>query len=126
MIGYQWGWWEQPGGSWVYPRSRVNLFPLPFDAYSEGTCANYRALDQKLLDDEELRENVLTNLYDDLAIPKSDRLKIEVAVKNGIAYLGGEVRHRQTKVQAYTDALQTQGITDVKNQIKLFSQEERR
>ncbi len=119
MIGFQWGYWDHPLPSWFYPKSRTILFPLPFDTYSEGTCTNYDVLDLKLLDDEDLRENVMVNLYDDPAIPRSDKKSISVSVEDKIVRLSGQVRYRQSKVLAYADALQTPGVAEVKNEIEI-------
>lgn len=120
MRGFQWGYWNYPGGNWVYPPNRINLYPLPFNSYFEGTCASYSALDLRLLDDEELRENVITNIYDDLAIPRSEKENIIVEVKERIVILSGTARDRRTKIRVYADAFQTPGVLDVKNKI-IFS-----
>jgi osmotically-inducible protein OsmY len=119
MIGYRWGYWNYPTPPWVWPPSSVDLYPQPFNSYSEGTCRNFSVLDQRLADDEDLRENIITSLYDNPQIPRSDKERIMVEVQDKVARLSGTVRYRQSKLQAYLDALGAAGIADVHNEIKL-------
>ncbi|HUW24645.1 MAG TPA: BON domain-containing protein [Patescibacteria group bacterium] len=119
MIGYHWGYWGYPGPSWVWPPPAAHLYSFPFNSYPEGTCSNYSALDLQLLDDEDLRQNIIASLYDDPRIPRPDKEKITVDVQDKIARLSGTVRYRQSKVQAYLNALEAVGIADVRNEIKL-------
>lgn len=121
MIGYRWGYWSYPTPPWIYPSSPVNLYGQPFNTYREGTCGTYSALDLRLLDDEELRENIITSLYDDPQIPRLDKEKITVEVQNKVARLSGTVRYRQSKIGAYLNALQVPGVIDVRNEIKLLT-----
>jgi len=119
MRGFRWGYWSYPNPPWVWPPSPVDLYSQPFDSYSEGTCENFSVLDQRLADDEDLRENIIVSLYDDPRIPRSDKERITVEVQEKVARLSGVVRYRQSKLQAYLDALAVVGVTDVHNEIKL-------
>lgn len=119
MRGFRWGYWAYPKGPWAYPPPVVDLYSFPFDSYPQGTCANFSILDLRLLDDEELRQNVAVTIYDDPRIPRRDKEKIQVEVKERVATLTGEVHFKGSKVQAYLDALDTPGIADVRNNIKI-------
>jgi osmotically-inducible protein OsmY len=119
MIGYRWGYWSYPNPPWVWPPSHVDLYSQAFDSYSEGTCENFSVLDQRLANDEDLRENIIVSLYDDPQIPRSDKERIMVEVQDKVARLSGVVRYRQSKLQAYLNALGVVGIADVRNEIKL-------
>lgn len=119
MIGYRWGYWNYPTPSWRWPPSPVDRYPQPFNSYSEGTCENFSVLDKRLNDDEDLRGNIVAALYDNPQIPRPDKEAISVEVRDKIARLSGRVRFRQSKLQAYLDALGTEGIADVRNEIKL-------
>jgi osmotically-inducible protein OsmY len=119
MIGYRWGYWAYPTPPWIWPPSAVDLYSQPFNSYSEGTCENFSVLDQRLADDEDLREDIIIGLYDDPQIPRPDKERIKVEVRDKVARLFGIVRYRQSKLQAYLDALGVVGIADVHNEIKL-------
>lgn len=106
MLGYQWGFWN-------YPYYYGNLYHLPYNSYSEGTCANYGQLDLTLLDDEELTENVIYSIYNDPRISKRDKDHIKVQSKDFAITLFGQVQNRSSKFWAYMAALQTPGVKDV-------------
>ncbi len=119
MRGFHWGYWSHPTPPWLWPPSPVDLYSQPLDSYSQGTCENFSTLDQRLFDDEDLRQNIIADLYDNPRIPRSDKEKIRVAVQDKVAQLSGVVRYRQSKLQAYLTALAVTGIADVRNEIKL-------
>lgn len=117
MRGFRWGYWNQPGGHWLYPPNRGRIFYLPYQPYPQGTCAAFGALDLTLLEDEDIRENVIASLFADARIPRKDKEQIEVTSQNNIVSLKGTVQSRQSKAWAYFDALSTPGVKEVKNQI---------
>jgi hypothetical protein len=112
MLGYQWGYW-------TYPYYYGNLHHLPYRFFNQGTCANFGILDLKLLDDEELTENVIYSIYADPRIPKTDKDNIKVESRMFKISLSGEVKRRSSKFFAYTDTLQTPGVRDINNEIRI-------
>jgi len=117
MRGFQWGYWETPGGNWVWPPNRGDLFYLAYAPWPQGTCASFAELDQRLLTNEDLVENVYATIYADPRIPKKDKEQLQVNAQNQRVTLRGIVKNRRSKVFAYTDAFQTPGVADVENQI---------
>lgn len=121
MRGFHWGYWNQPGGHWIYPPNRGNIFYLPYQAYPQGTCATFGALDLTLVEDEDLRENVIASIFADPRIPKNDKEQIQVIAQDRLVTLKGTVQNRQSKALAYFDAFATPGVEDVKNSIQLLA-----
>lgn len=112
MAGFKWG-------SWDYHRRGRGTYRLPFQTYWEGSCADYQALDLRLMTDEDLRENVIWSIYANPQIPKKDKDNIIVNVKNKSAILSGEVKNRRNRIRAFLSASQTPGVKKVKNDIKV-------
>ncbi|RJR25794.1 BON domain-containing protein [Candidatus Microgenomates bacterium] len=112
MAGFKWG-------NWNYPPWGRGVYTLPYRAYQEGSCADYQALDLRLMTDEDLRENVIWAIYANPEIPKEEKDKIEVKAKNKTVVLSGKVKNRKNKIRAFVSALQTPGARSVKNNIKV-------
>ncbi len=119
MLGFQWGYWDETGGNWTFPPNAGEIYFLPYNSYSEGTCANYRALDATLLNDEEITENVIVSIYDDPYLKRSDKEKIRVRVQNNVVELAGTVSTYRAQVKAYLDAFEAPGVIEVQNHLRL-------
>lgn len=71
------------------------------------------------MDDEDIRENVLSNIAADPFIPEDDKENIDAAVVDGFVTLMGKVRRRHSKFAAFGDAFWSAGVIDVTNNIEV-------
>jgi osmotically-inducible protein OsmY len=68
--------------------------------------------------DERIREDVNERLTDDWRV---DAIDIEVSVDNGLVTLAGRVASRAEKRRAEDVAESVSGVTDVSNQLRVYS-----
>ncbi len=80
---------------------------------------NAYTVSMPVMDDEDIRENVLSNISIDPYLPQKDKDSIDAAVDNGFVTLTGNVSTRSSKFIAFGDAFWSSGVVDVMNDIKV-------